>query len=79
MPLSGQDTENSTHTLYQFKIIAQNEVNISDSTTINAIAMCTNIRDYVKANENIKSAIISNQWISAATTLSSQQCLWILI
>ena len=55
MPLAGQDTDNITDTLYQFRIQAQNEAGTSEFTSpINAVATCTNIKDFVKANAEQK-------------------------
>ncbi len=60
MPLTGQDTNDIVDTLYQFKLTAFNEAGDSLSMVQNAIAVCTSIRDIVKANETAKEAYISN-------------------
>ena len=60
MPLTGQDSSNIIDTLYQFKVMAYNEVNTSKSTIVNATAICSSIRDLVKANETAKESYIEN-------------------
>ena len=60
LPLSGQDTNSISDTLYQFSVVAFNEASESEATIINATAVCTSIRDLVKANETSKEAYISN-------------------
>ena len=55
LPLKGQDTNAMENTLYQFKIIATNESgNLSEAIIINATALCTSLRDIVKAKANFK-------------------------
>lgn len=55
LPLKGQDTNVIENTLYQFKIIATNESgNLSEAVIINATALCTSLRDIVKAKANFK-------------------------
>lgn len=60
MPLTGQATSDIIDTLYSFKIIAFNEAGQSSETIINATALCTSIRDLVKANETAKESYIEN-------------------
>ena len=59
MPLKGQDTELIENTLYMFRITAENEAGISQSTEVNTVAECDSIRDIVKAKETAKEAYIS--------------------
>lgn len=59
MPLKGQDTELIENTLYMFRITAENEAGISESTVINTVTECDSIRDIVKAKETAKEAYIS--------------------
>lgn len=60
MPLDGQSTNNIRDTLYQFRIIAENEAGTSLETVINATALCTNIKDIVAANEDYKQLYITD-------------------
>ena len=79
LPLKGQDTNAIENTLYQFKIIATNESgNLSEAVTINATALCTSLRDIVKAKANFKklyvpelSAISANLGSISEGSLSS--------
>ena len=59
MPLKGQDTDEIADTLYMFRVCAENEAGISDYSTVQATAICTNLRDIVKAKETAKEAYIS--------------------
>lgn len=59
MPLKGQDSELIENTLYMFRIIAENEAGISQSTVVNVVTECDAIRDIVKARETAKEAYIS--------------------
>ena len=59
MPLKGQDSALIEDTLYMFRITAENEAGISESTVVNAVATCDAIRDIVKARETAKEAYIS--------------------
>ena len=61
------------YTLNQFKVIAENEAVTSKETIINARALCTNIRDIVKANETAKEAYISNLSVLSANIGSIAQ------
>lgn len=55
LPLKGQTTNEIENTLYQFQIIATNESgNVSKPVIINATALCTSLRDIVKAKANFK-------------------------
>lgn len=59
LPLKGQGTNNAIDTLYQFKITATNESgNVSTSVIKNATAHCTNIADFVYANETVKESVV---------------------
>ena len=60
MPLEGQDTNNIKDTWYEFVVTPFNEAGTGDtSDPIRACAVCTSIRDIVKANETAKEAYIS--------------------
>ena len=61
VPLTGQDTDAIEDTPYTFRVVAINEKNV-DSTVreVTATALCTSIRDVVKANETAKESYISN-------------------
>ena len=59
MPLKGQDDNDIFDTLYMFRACAVNEAGISGFTTVQATAVCTSIRDLVKANETAREAYIS--------------------
>jgi|GEM_PF-4939456 len=59
MPLKGQDSELIENTLYMFRVTAENETSISESSVINVITECDSIRDIVKARETAKEAYIS--------------------
>ena len=59
LPLKNQGINQLENTPYEYKVIAYNERGDSEPTTIVAIALCTNIRDIVKANETAKEAYIS--------------------
>lgn len=59
MPLAGQSRGDIVDTLYRFKVAARNEAGESGSVVVNATALCTSIRDIVKANETAKKAYIS--------------------
>lgn len=87
LPLKGQDTNAIENTLYQFKIIATNESgNLSEAVIINATALCTSLRDIVKAKANFKeiyvpelSAISANLGsISEGSLTSNNHNYWAL-
>jgi len=59
MPLKGQDSELIENTLYMFRVTAENEASVSESTEINTVTECDSIRDIVKARETAKEAYIS--------------------
>lgn len=59
MPLKGQDTEDLLDTLYMFRVCAENEAGVSEFVTVQATALCTNIKDLVKAKETAREAYIS--------------------
>lgn len=59
LPLQGQDTNNIVDTNYSFRIVAVNEAGSSDAVTVNVTALCTSLRDIVKAKETAKEAYIS--------------------
>lgn len=60
MSLIGQSTNNIQNTLYSFRIVSFNEACESEPVEITETALCTSIRDIVKANETAKNAYISN-------------------
>ncbi len=59
MPLKGQEQKDLVDTAYMFKVSACNEAGESGSSEITATALCTNIKDIVRANETAKKAYIS--------------------
>ena len=59
MPLKGQGSNNIVDTLYRFKVKAISEAFESQPVIKNAIALCSSIRDLVKANETAKEAYFS--------------------
>lgn len=59
MPLIGQESDALINTLYMFSVSAQNEAGVSGAGEISATALCTSIRDIVKANETAKEAYIT--------------------
>lgn len=60
MPLWGQGSKDIRNTPYNFKVIAFNEAHSSQSTVITAIALCTNIADFVEANATAKSSVVES-------------------
>lgn len=58
MPLIGQSTDNIINTQYTFNICAENENGVSDFTEQSAVALCTNIADFVRANKDVKEEVI---------------------
>ncbi len=60
MPLKGQggDGKSIENTLYLFKVVAKNEAGVSSATTVQAVALCTNIVDLVNANITQKEAYV---------------------
>lgn len=60
MPLKGQggDGKSIENTLYLFKVVATNEAGESLPTTVQAVALCTNIVDLVNANITQKEAYV---------------------
>lgn len=66
MPLAGQAVDSLKDTVYQFKIIAENEAGLSAAQVINVTALCTNIKDIVKANEDFKELYISDLSVLSA-------------
>lgn len=66
MPLAGQAIDSLQDTAYQFKIIAENEAGVSVAQTVTVTALCTNIKDIVKANENFKELYISDLSVLSA-------------
>lgn len=60
MPLKGQSSDNITDTAYMFRVCAASEASVSGWTETTATAVCTDIRDIVKANETAKEAYISS-------------------
>ena len=66
MPLAGQALDLLRDTAYQFKIVAENEAGVSEARIINATALCTNIKDIVKANEDYKELYISDLSVLSA-------------
>lgn len=60
LPLRGQTDSRIEDTLYRFEAYAFNEAGQSrEGSVVNATAVCTSIRDIVKANETAKEAYIS--------------------
>lgn len=60
MPLRGQSTDNIVDTAYMFRVTAFSEAEESSESETTATAVCTSIRDIVKANETAKEAYISS-------------------
>lgn len=61
MPLKGQSNNKIVDTPYLFKVVAFNEVSESEVIETSMItAMCTSIRDIVKASEDFKQLYVSN-------------------
>lgn len=60
MPLKGQggDGKSIENTLYLFRAVATNEAGESPATTVQAVALCTNIVDLVNANITQKEAYV---------------------
>lgn len=60
MPLKGQggDGKGIENTLYLFRAVATNEAGESPATTVQAVALCTNIVDLVNANITQKEAYV---------------------
>lgn len=60
MPLKGQGMDGSgvENTLYLFRVVAQSEAGESPATTVQALALCTNIVDLVQANITQKEAYV---------------------
>ena len=58
MPLKGQP-DNMFDTAYSFRVYCYSEASISEAVEITATALCTSIRDIVKANETVKQSYIS--------------------
>lgn len=60
MPLKGQggDGKGIENTLYLFRVVATNEAGESPATTVQAVALCTNIVDLVNANITQKEAYV---------------------
>lgn len=65
MPLKGQSSNDIVDTAYTFQIFSFNEKGQSTVKEVTATAVCTSIRDIVKANETAKVAYISS--LSAIT------------
>ena len=65
MPLKGQNSNDIVDTAYTFQIFSFNEKGQSTVKEVTATAVCTSIRDIVKANETAKAAYISS--LSAIT------------
>ena len=65
MPLHGQNSDNIIDTPYQFQVFSINEAGNSPATIVTATAVCTSIKDLVRANETAKEAYISS--LSAIT------------
>lgn len=60
MPLEGQGNNNLRDTQYRYRIVAFNEATEDNiGVEVNATALCTSLRDIVKANETVKQAYIS--------------------
>lgn len=60
MPLRGQSADNIVDTAYIFRVTAFSEANESSASETTATAVCTSIRDIVKASETAKEAYISS-------------------
>ena len=58
MPLKGQP-DNIFDTAYMFKVVCYTEASTSSAVEVAATALCTSIRDIVKANETVKQSYIS--------------------
>lgn len=60
LPLVGQKTKNISNTRYRYKIRAVNEAGYeTDYQEVEITALCTSIRDIVKANENYKNLYVT--------------------
>lgn len=59
LPLKGQSTSEIVDTMYSFRVKAVNEASESSNVDVNVTALCTSIRDIVKAKETAKEAYIS--------------------
>lgn len=59
MPLKGQSEDNIVDTAYMFSVVLFNEATESEAVEATATALCTSIRDLVKANETAKEAYIT--------------------
>lgn len=58
MPLKGQP-DNMFDTAYSFRVVCYSEAATSEAVEVSATALCTSIRDIVKANETVKQSYIS--------------------
>lgn len=58
MPLKGQP-DNIFDTAYMFRVSCYSEAATSEAVEVTATALCTSIRDIVKANETVKQSYIS--------------------
>lgn len=58
MPLKGQP-DNIFDTAFSFRVICFTEASTSQAVEVTATALCTSIRDIVKANETVKQSYIS--------------------
>ena len=58
MPLKGQP-DNIFDTAFSFRVICYTEASTSQAVEVTATALCTSIRDIVKANETVKQSYIS--------------------
>ncbi|MCQ2594813.1 MAG: hypothetical protein MJ196_06070 [Treponemataceae bacterium] len=59
MPLKGQSNDEIVDTAYIFRVVLYNEASESEPVEATATALCTSIRDLVKANETAKEAYIT--------------------
>lgn len=59
LPLEGQDTSNIIDTTYIYRIVASSEAGVSEEETVSVTALCTSLRDIVKAKETAKEAYVT--------------------
>ena len=58
LPLAGQNTSNIANTVYEYKIVAYNEIVTMDALEISVTALCTSLRDIVKAHADYKNLYV---------------------
>lgn len=73
LPLKGQGGDGLEDTLYLFRVAATSEAGESPATTVQAVALCTNIVDLVQANITQKEAYVPDLSVISANLGSINQ------